>query len=351
MSSWFILIFSLVCSCLSLFSVAAEPSNNLVGVGNVKADRGAWYAFTYENDAFGLLDKNDDGYTSGMAGTWGYAPVNSIADLQLWPWLHTMADASYLNLSGRKFSVLYAIAQGMYTPTELEEKALIEDDRPYAGTLTWKAKLYSFNEKRSDNIALTIGIAGPASLAEFFQKVSHEIIDAQIPQGWDNQIKTEPLFQIRAEHIEHFLSVNLFANIGIDSNFLVLAELGNLRSDVGAGVSLRFGTNLDETYAFFNPASARGTGLFSSHSGKQLSWQIFTSAVARYVFNDITLDGNTFRDSHSVDLIHDQGMVSIGSALRYSNWSLIFSAQRGSDTFDGQVNKPSFGAITINYYH
>jgi len=74
------------------------------------------------------------------------------------------------------------------------------------------------------------------------------------------------------------------------------------------------------------------------------------AAYGSYVFNDITIDGNTFADSHSVDLINEQGIVSISLAMDWKSWGFILSSQKASDAFEGQENSGYFGGLSIIYH-
>ena len=310
-----------------------------------------WYAITYENDAFGLIDKSDDGYTSGMAGSWGYDPVGSFDELNLPQFIRIISQNSYLNQGEeRTYAVAYSIAQGMYTPTDLEEEEVVEDDRPYAGTVLWTPKIYSYNNKRSDSLSLSLGLAGPLSLAGASQIAMHKAIGAEIPQGWDNQINSEPLVRLTAEHIERFLHADLFSDVGFDTNLFTQAGIGNLRSNLGAGLIFRLGTYLDESFAFVNPIASRGGNMMPGTIKNQFSWQLFLSVYGQYVFNDLTLEGNTFKESHGVELIHDQAVLSFGASMNFGRFGLIFSTQRSTNTFEGQVDHGSFGAATLSYH-
>ena len=271
-----------------------------------------WYSLTFENDAFGVIETSDDGYSNGISFAWGYAPRDSFTDLDLPSWIQRISGWTYLNGSdGNSYSVNYSLIQGMYTPSDLEETALIEDDRPYAGTLLWASRVHSFDSRIANSLGLTLGVVGPASLAEQSQKVIHQIIGAREPMGWDNQIGNEPVFRVDAKHIIRLIDFNLGKTVEFDTNFYGQAGVGNLRSDVGAGLAFRIGNQLDQSFAYINPVLARGVNTLAGTPSNAFNWQVVASFYGSYVFNDITIDGNTFKDSHSVDLINEQGIASL----------------------------------------
>src|SRR3990170_3742409 len=83
---------------------------------------------------------------------------------------------------GGNLRVTYSLGQEMFTPERIEERALIEDDRPYAGWLYGGIGLISENGDRLDNLELNVGVVGPASLADKTQIEYHKLIDVDVPE-------------------------------------------------------------------------------------------------------------------------------------------------------------------------
>src|SRR3546814_4711146 len=73
----------------------------------------------------------------------------------------------------------------MYTPDDVALRNPPLDDRPYAGWLYGSVGLIAETGRRLDQLELTLGVVGPASLTEQTQKLIHEITDSQEPRGWD----------------------------------------------------------------------------------------------------------------------------------------------------------------------
>ena len=327
-------------------------STGVLADNDQKDEPVSWYILSAENDAFGVLDKSDDGYSNGIGFAWGYAPFKKFDDIDMPQWIRFLSKNTYLNQADKKnYSIGYAVSQSMYTPKDLSRSDLIIDDRPYAGTLLWQSKLRTYGDNVTDSLGLVLGVLGPASLAEQTQTRIHEMIGTQIPQGWDNQLDNEPVFRVEAERSVRFADIDLGESTGFDTSLYSQAGLGNLLSDVGVGFTFRFGNILDQSYAFINPAPARSANAVVGPTSKSFNWQVFASVFGRYVFNDITLDGNTFKDSHSVELVNEQGLVSLGLAVNWENWGLIFSTQRGTRQFEGQESKTNFGALSLSYHH
>ena len=83
-------------------------------------------------------------------------------------------------------------------------------------------------------------------------------------------------------------------------------------------------------------------------SAARWSWHGFLATDARVVLRDITLDGNTFRDSHSVDKKPVVGEAAIGAAMTYGAWKIALARYFRTREFDGQDMRPSYGSFTIS---
>jgi hypothetical protein len=61
----------------------------------------------------------------------------------------------------------------------------------------------------------------------------------------------------------------------------------------------------------------------------------------------ITLDGNYFSDSHSVELTHEQVLYSVGLAWQNSRWGVVASMQESSRTFEERKENTLFGSVSV----
>ena len=75
----------------------------------------------------------------------------------------------------------------------------------------------------------------------------------------------------------------------------------------------------------------------------------FANVIARYVFNDITLDGNYFSNSHSVDLTNEQALVSAGFSWHNDEWGVVASIQDSTRTFEERKENTLFGSVSLNF--
>jgi len=343
------------CSSLLLTSLApgllcAAPSSSLSATPSQEIIN--WTQFSFENDALSLFNPSDDGYSNGLLYAWGKANYHDFDAIEMPNWLNYLSDWTYINKGDNKqYSIEYGVSQRMYTPDDLEKRDIVWGDTPYAGTLLWHTKLRHYGDNRANSLGLTLGIVGPASLAEISQKVIHKAIGATDPKGWDNQIDNEPVFRIEGEHITRFYTHDFAGDTSFDSSTYSNIGVGNLRSNIGTGIAFRLGNMLDQTYASINPDSGTTMSGMTVRSMEKWYWQVFTTVYASYVFNDITLDGNTFSDSYSVDLINEQAVITLGTSAIYNNWGVAFTVHCSTDQFEEQAVISKYGSLTFSYRH
>lgn len=306
-------------------------------------DKVDFISFSFENDSF----FRDDGlYSNGLIFSWGYNDVSALDNETLPLWIAYIADKSYLtSQSDKTYSVAYTVGQLIQTAIDISVKELVEEDAPYVGLLAWDAQLSAYDNVSNDQLSLTLGVVGPASGAEYVQHMVHKIIGASEPQGWDNQINNEFVFRVQAQRLWRVYDKPL----GI-AEFDVITGLnggiGNLRSDVGAGVGVRWGEDLSNN---FSSASAFPIRKFNRFNNSANGWYLFANASTFYVANDIFMDGNTFQDSHSVDLIHQQFAISAGIMVNFNSWNFVYTLLQQTDQYHGQNESSRYGSIIITY--
>ncbi|TEW54862.1 lipid A deacylase LpxR family protein [Psychromonas sp. RZ22] len=303
-----------------------------------------YFSLSFENDVF---FHEDGGYSNGLVFSWGYYDVPGLDKTTLPRWISFLADQTYLpSLEDRQYAISYTFGQFLQTAVEIKDPDLVTEDAPYVGLLAWEVDVTAFNEHVADKLSLTLGVVGPLAGGEYVQKNIHGWIGASEPMGWDNQINNEPVFRVQAKRIWR----NAVLPIGpteVDLITGVNGGLGNLKSDTSAGVGLRWGQELQSSFASSSPfAVQKLNGLTTSPNG----WYVFVNASASYVLNDIFMDGNTFSDSHSVDLIHWQAAASIGAQLNLYDWNFIYTLIYSTDQYKSQTEDTRFGTISITYH-
>ena len=122
----------------------------------------------------------------------------------------------------------YIVGQNMYTPRDISLADPPPDDRPYAGWLYATIGLGVESAGQTDFFALTVGVVGPASLAEQSQKAIHEITGSPHPQGWDTQLKNEPGIELAYQRRWRNVATGTFAGLELDLTPHAGGALGNV---------------------------------------------------------------------------------------------------------------------------
>lgn len=298
------------------------------------------FSLILENDAFTGTDR---GYTNGVR-------LSYITPEENMP-RYVQRASDYLpviNAEGKK-RISLAAGQSMYTPGNIAKKEYIPNDFPYAGWLYASLGLISDSGKSYDNIILTLGMIGPASLAEDTQKfVHHNTPNSVHPQGWDNQIKNEPGLVFTYERKwRNILEAEPFG-VGIDAVPHIGVNLGNVLTNASVGVTLRLGYDLPADYG---PPRIRpslpGSDFFIP--AKKLGGYLFIVLEERAIARNIFLDGNTFRDSNHVHKRNFVGSNQFGAAVTYKDFRISYSYILVGKEFKGQHKGSRFGAFTFSY--
>lgn len=304
----------------------------------------SYLSFSHENDLLG--GGTDRYYTSGARATWFNRGI------EVPPGIDKLADEIPTFDLNETTSTFYTIGHNIYTPADIRIATQPPNDRPWAALLYGSVGLATYTDDGKsfphiDELEFTLGIIGPQAMGESVQKFVHKhISNSPKPQGWDNQLKFEPVFAgMWQRRWPHALSYDVGpAYFRAEPNFSV--ALGTLRSYVGSGFML----SLDSSRYLDTPSRVRpappGTGIFINKPGK-LDWQIFAGLNGRLVGRDIFLDGNTFKDSHSVDKRYLVGDATAGFSLIYGDYRLSYSLNARSKEFKTQDGKSVFGSITL----
>ncbi len=300
---------------------------------------------TIENDLF--IGK-DSGYTNGAYLSWAHGPVADFTPDNLPTWLYNLSDSLYVStMPDKQRGVSYLVGQTMQTPNDLSEREVIADEPPYVGMLTWQASLHAFGQQVADTLSLQLGMVGPAAGAEPVQKLGHELFDSDDPKGWSNQIHNELCFRIGAERLWRLAEMPVHSNLGFDVIGIGNTGVGTIKSNVAGGFSFRFGRDLERSFP--TATLLPGREVHPLAGDLTHNWRVFFNVMGEYVANDITIDGNTFEDSHSVPLEHWQTQFALGAALNLQQWAFILSIVQASDRHEYQQDDGDFGSLSISY--
>lgn len=297
------------------------------------------FSFSLENDLFSGKDGN---YTNGVRFAF-LSAENNIPD-----WLEDSANSLpfFASEGHKRWSA--AFGQSMYTPDTISQRTLQPNDRPYAGWLYGSVGIISDTGYRLDNLQLTLGMVGPSSAADDSQDLVHHIIGSQDPQGWDNQLRDEVGVVLTYERKWRGLYEFSPFGLGVDFTPSLGGSIGNVFTHAAAGAVVRFGYDLPADYGppLIRP-SLPGSDFFMPN--REFGWYLFAGVEGRAVAHNIFLDGNTFRDSHSVDKEIFVGGLQLGVAFMIHDVRLAYTHILRTDEFKGQQNPDEFGAVTVSW--
>lgn len=238
----------------------------------------------------------------------------------------------------------YMIGQTMSSPTDITVKNPDKDELPYSALLALTNTYLTVNADYADSVSTTIGIIGPAALGEEAQTFVHKVVGAKEPKGWDTQLHNELVFQFSRRR-----AWRTWVSSTGNTEVLTSGEvsLGTIQSSVGAGLYVRHGRNLQLTYASTLLNNSRTSNPLSVNGG----WNLYAGLQGGYIFNWIFTDGNTFRDSRSIDYNHEYVGVTAGLSYSWKRASLTLALTDANLLNQGDrktlENLSQFGTLTL----
>jgi hypothetical protein len=305
-------------------------------------DEAGTFTFTLENDVFGDTDRF---YTNGFQFTWR-APSTK--------------PPAWISRIGRTVSPLLskesawrwglAFGQSIFTPEDTQRENPDPEDRPYAGWLYGAFTITASTRDSYGSLELQAGVVGPSALGEQVQNTTHEILGVDKAQGWDYQLEDEPGINLIFSRLWRF---NAALDPATPRGFAVgvvpslNASLGNVQTYADVGMMVRIGRNL---YADFGPPRIRPAVAGSAFVQPDGYWggYLFAGVTGRAVAYNIFLDGNTFKDSRSVDKTYVVGDGSLGGALLLPWGRLSYVHTFRTEEFEGQDGLAQYGSISLS---
>lgn len=300
-----------------------------------------WASVTLDNDLFVGKDR---GYTNGF-----YVSLYDTGDMfdrivnhRFWvtPLMWSMPKDEIIGAVNA-----YKIGQTLSTPSDINIVVPGENELPYSSLLAFTNSYITVKPAYADMVSTSIGIVGPAALGEETQKLVHRFLGSDEPQGWGTQLENELVFQLsRGRTWRAWVSESGHLDFLPNAEFAV----GTISSAVIAGITVRYGRDLDSSYATTLLNSSRTANPSAVNGG----WYVYGGIQAGYTFNQVFTDGNTFRDSRSIDYDHDHVGAAAGIAYSWQNRALAFTVNdsdilrngSGEETLE---NLTQYGTITF----
>lgn len=276
------------------------------------------------------------------------------------PWLaDLLEEAPFVNdrSTNSTHNVGFAFGNSIYTPVETRQRNLIREDRPYAGYTYVSLALHAKNATRLDTFETTIGMVGPSAGGKFVQDSWHHLINTYRAKGWHNQIHDEPVIGFTWQHADRTLYRDLSDDIAPGWAGDVIPHyggtLGNAYTFANVGGQVRVGKHLPTDFgvSLIRPGSIVGApgSKDDPQATGELGYNVFAGVDGRYMARNIFLDGNTWRDSHSVNRIPWVADVYGGASVIWHKMTFTYTHVYRTREFDEQGDGQLYGSFSIGY--
>ena len=218
----------------------------------------------------------------------------------------------------------YYAGQKIYTPDDKFSKELEPLDRPYAGYLYGGARhTLGTGPSTDDTYSIELGVVGPSAGGEFAQNNVHDLLGNRRAEGWRNQLKDEPV-------VNAGYSQSIHGTTG-DGFPLPLQTAVYWGWDVGN----------------FLTASKIGGRLERTYDAEPFNIRTYSALEGQLKLRDITLDGNTWKNSHSVEKDRLVAAWVSGVQVEYDTWYIQYLYRYLTREFKEQKDQYNYGSINI----
>ena len=304
-----------------------------------------------ENDSLGIGRGSDRNYTSGVRA------MLAMPREEAPEWARRVANGAFFWRDKPSEALVLSLGQNIYTPEDIEEEELIEDDRPYAGWLYGGLAAYDVvwdedelgARDRQNTLELVIGLIGPHSYAEDVQKWMHELIGSDEARGWDNQLDDELTAMLSFE-VQHRLWRKSSEHFGADVITHLGGSAGTPYTLGGAGLDLRYGYGLPRDFGVGVNEPRLVTTAAVGNGDRVPSLYLFTGVRGQGIAWNSFLDGNAFEDSHSVEREPWVADFKLGLAWQHGRWRVNYAWVYRTDEFEEyQGHGHVFGSLGFSW--
>ncbi|MBL9208687.1 MAG: lipid A deacylase LpxR family protein [Opitutaceae bacterium] len=344
------------CLCLQLHAASADSAD--ASSIPLSIERLSWGSLTLysENDKY--FAGTDRRYTNGLKISGLTANLRSFESQQLPTPVRLLAKSlSRFVKRDEVPKIGLSLGQNIYTPEDTETTLPQPLDRPYAAWLyvgvsfhNYRPSINEYGDRRIprlDILEINLGMVGPWALGRQIQNGFHDLIGVAHAKGWDNQLKNEPGLNIIFERKWRLRTGDLESDWAIEAIPRVGFCLGNVNTLANAGLEIRggfrlpldFGTSLIRPTGDSNPLFRSGFNAF-----------VFVAGDARAIARDITLDGNTFRDSPSISREPFVTDTAYGLGFGGRRWQVVYTQAYRTKEFKIQKDGQDFGSLSMSLF-
>jgi hypothetical protein len=304
--------------------------------GCCRAQEAKSFTIYWENDGTFLKpnDRTDRHYTDGIKLAFTHQPQCD--------WLKGFARWNNFADDNTKVStaVGYFLGQNMFTPDHVgEPNKRNARDRVFAGWLYTGIFAQRATADQMEHFELNLGLIGPSARADEVQRFIHEMVLADNPKGWENQIGDEFAIDVtwfkrqRADELLFLHSSNF------DSHLEYGFTAGSAHRNAILSILLRGGINLPNN---FGPGRLEAPACaIEGNTEEPMHFYLFSRIGAKLVEHDRFLTG--------LDERLLVGQFQLGAAFRYKSFEITYSQTFLTREYDEQPDEDSFGSLNLTY--
>jgi len=198
----------------------------ILSIGNLHGQQLYEVKIASANDNY-CLNLHDGYYTNGL-----FIRVNYL------PHLKVVTD-SVRKLT--KIAAYYQVGQMMFTPESIQNSIVDQIDRPFAGYLfIEKGMTFFYRRGHVLRTSVSLGVVGPASLAQQTQVLIHRTFAIYIPQLWSYQVKNEAGVNLQAQYWHELMPAGR-SRKWFDLHSTAQMNLGNTFTNGSVGLLFQWG--------------------------------------------------------------------------------------------------------------
>lgn len=178
------------------------------------------------NDNY-CLNLHDGYYTNGLFIRVNYLPRIKVA-----------TDSTH---KLTKITAYYQAGQMMFTPESIQNSIVDRIDRPFAGYLfVQKGMTFFYKKGHVLTTNVSLGVVGPASLAQQAQVLIHRAFSLNIPTLWSYQVKNEIGVNIQLQYWRELIPVSQ-SRRWFDLHGTAQTTIGNTFTNGSVGLLFQWG--------------------------------------------------------------------------------------------------------------
>ena len=294
------------------------------GWSDYNIEKGQWLRFGMSND---VVFQTDQYYTNGL-----YLEYVTDKKIPFFSPLHFIHNPDALSFDALSFK------QDIFTPENLGSSNFNDLNRPFASYLILGSRRTSIDHpaKLIFTSEFEIGILGKYAGGELIQNGVHSILPASSHvQGWENQVKSDLMFNYGVE-----IEKGLFDNKWFGLSGHAAGKVGMPNTFAGTGLTFRLGEYDD----YF-----RNLGLYPGRG-----WQVyfFTNMDANLFVYNATIQGgilNPPSNTYQPQLNPFVFKLNSGLNIAYKNYNIEIGAQHISPEFkNGRSHRWGYVSFTFN---